>query len=345
MRGISKKSLSLILSGSLAVSGCATGPGSLQAKYGAATDACAAERHPLIDTESTVANTMVRDAVIGVLVGAAAGALIGGGNIKDVLIGAGAGLAAGAGAGYLDGKHKQYKTQEEVLAAIDGDTKTDLSRVSSAGQAIPALRRCRNQQIDQLKAQIDAKQIKRDAAMARLAEITKSVEQDNLLVDQVLGGIRGRSTEYVKAISVEKGLKQEDVDRALSEATADARVKDRQERAAAAMSLKLYASASSSSAVVAHVKAGQILDVTSRDGDWAAVQIDGKSGFAQTRHLKPISPPPGSSDGRTLLAQLTPQTNLATQHAALQRDDEQSRQSILRRLEMMQSVLPDHDAV
>ena len=107
----------LAVGGTMALSGCATSGGQgLQAKYGDASDRCAAFRQPLIATDEDFSAPIVQDAVIGALAGALIGGLTGGG--KGALIGAAAGGLTGAGAGYLQAKQRDSQNKSDVLAAI-----------------------------------------------------------------------------------------------------------------------------------------------------------------------------------------------------------------------------------
>ena len=188
----------LAVGGTMALSGCATSGGQgLQAKYGDASDRCAAFRQPLIATDEDFSAPIVQDAVIGALAGALIGGLTGGG--KGALIGAAAGGLTGAGAGYLQAKQRDSQNKSDVLAAIDTDASRDSKSMGPVGNAIRGLRQCRSTQAEQTAMNVERRKITKAEGQAQIAAIKSQTYQDGELIQAVLGKADERVKTYVDA--------------------------------------------------------------------------------------------------------------------------------------------------
>src|SRR6516162_1756778 len=107
----------VLISAMVTVSGCASGPGSLQSRYGDTTDVCYVDRQPLIETESRFSESMIAGGIGGAALGAGLGALLSGGSGRGAAWGALAGGLSGLVGGYLYAKQQQAQTREQLLAS------------------------------------------------------------------------------------------------------------------------------------------------------------------------------------------------------------------------------------
>ena len=290
MNIFAKRTVVIALSASIVLPGCNTS-GGLASRFGggAPNDACVAERKPLIDTESAFENTVLTGALIGAIGGAALGVMVGNGRAAGALAGAAIGAAAGGGLGYLEGKRQQAATSGEILALVNKDTRADQTSLSAAARAIPALQKCRLRQIEDLNRALSAKQIDRDAARARLKEITDAVEQDNALINSVLEKSDERTNQYIRAVAVENKLNVE-----VAEAAQSRVLKDKAQKGNGLAYLKgpseLRAGASKTADFIASLDGGTAVAVLEKSGSWRQVDAGGKTGFVQANQLSSTPP-------------------------------------------------------
>lgn len=203
----------LLAVGSTALAGCQT-TGQNLARFNDVNDRCVAYRQPLIQTEQDLQAPVAGGAVIGAVMG---GLLVGlaTGKAEGAVVGAIAGGLGGASLAYYDAKQKQARNQQELLAAIDGDARNDASRFSGLGGAITGLQGCRQQQIAELRQQILTKQLTKDQAIAKRADIQNSIRQDGDLVNAVFGYVDGRVETYVNSRA--KAMNTNDIQMALAD--------------------------------------------------------------------------------------------------------------------------------
>lgn len=189
----------VLITGALAVSGCATSQ-NLAGRFTDASDPCMAYRQPLIDTDKDFSTDMVTGAVVGALAGALLGAAIGGKNAgTGALIGAGAGALAGAGAGYLQAKQQESRNKEEVMRAIDKDAARDAQSLGKVGNAVRGLGQCRATAAERLAFDVETRKISRQQGLDGLEKLRQANAKDGELIEAVLGKADERVKTYVEA--------------------------------------------------------------------------------------------------------------------------------------------------
>ena len=121
----------------------------------------------------------VKSAVVGGLIGAASGALIGGLTSKDkkgALIGAAAGAVAGAAAGFFKARLEKIQDREQRLA----EYQTILGEVSDHWDlekaSVETALKCYDEQISILENLIKNKQISKEEFLDRMNEIRQGLE-------------------------------------------------------------------------------------------------------------------------------------------------------------------------
>ena len=203
----------LVAVGSSALAGCQT-TGQNLARFNDVSDRCVAYRQPLIQTEQDLQAPIAGGAVVGAVVGGLLGGLATG-KPAGAIAGALAGGLGGASLAYYDSRQKQARNQQELLAAIDGDARNDASRFTGLGSAITGLQGCRQQQIAELRQQVLAKQLTKDQAIAKRAQIQSSIRQDGDLVNAVFGHVDERVETYVNSRA--KAMNTNDIQLALAD--------------------------------------------------------------------------------------------------------------------------------
>ncbi len=296
------KSMACIAVAAVALAGCNT-TGGLTSRFGTGStpisNACAAERKPLIDTDQAFNETLLTGAVVGAVGGALLGVMVGDGRAVGALAGAAIGAAAGAGIGYLEAKKKEAKDTKEILALVDKDTLADQKTFGAAAKSISALQNCRVRQIEDLDRAVSTRQIDKEAARLRLKEIADAVEQDNALVNAVLQKSDERLDRYVRAVAVETKLDEAGTKTAVAEVAKERalQVRARQEQgiAYAKKVAELRTQASKTADTVASLDAGQPVVVLKKSGSWWRVSADGKTGFVQSGQLSSSKPKPAKN--------------------------------------------------
>ncbi len=190
--------LSLFLS-TLLLAGCAGLQPSLQ-KYDNVSDPCNEFRKPLIETETDLRKWVFGGAAAGAAAGAAGAAVVGGADTKETIFAALIGAVVGGTAGYLAGRRKQAKTDEELLSLIDGDAHSDTQTLKTTiNSAIENLHHCRQLEIDTVRSQVEKKEMTKAEALLRAARIQDDIDQDAELISQVFGRMDTRYATYVDA--------------------------------------------------------------------------------------------------------------------------------------------------
>ncbi|WP_339775259.1 SH3 domain-containing protein [uncultured Thalassospira sp.] len=198
MNVVSKRILVLMVSTSL-LSGCVT-PGTM-GKYDDKTDACYAERQPLVSIEKKFNESLVTGAVVGALVGGIAGALLGGKKNRTggVLVGAGVGLLTGLAAGYLQGKQQKGLSQQQILQEINSDTSTDKLRLSQTTGVVKKLTDCRFAQLQRVRNGLEANYLTKEQATSELKKIREQMAIDQKLIQGILDDSEKRLDAYASA--------------------------------------------------------------------------------------------------------------------------------------------------
>jgi outer membrane lipoprotein SlyB len=210
MNFIAKRSTILVVSASVALSGCVS-TGDLATRFNSdpAVDACSIHRQPLIDTEKTFSDSVIAGAVIGAVGGAVVGLVAGNGRVGGAVAGAVAGAALGGGLGYLEAKRQQAKTTDEILKLVNQDTQADQASFGAAARTISDLQNCRKKELETLNLNLKKKKIDKAAAAVELAAISKRIEEDNQLISAVLQRTEERTEKYIRAVAEEKKISEE----------------------------------------------------------------------------------------------------------------------------------------
>lgn len=176
----------------------------LTQSYNDPNDVCNAQRAPLINLRSTEQQDQINQALVGVVAGAAAGALVsvltGGNETEQILLGAGIGALAGGLAGYSKAYFEQQaarnKTRDQLLASVDSDARQESQLLTQTAASVKSLRDCRNQELAQIEQAIKGN-LPKDQARAQVLAVQSKVQQDNKLISEVLDGADERVTAYV----------------------------------------------------------------------------------------------------------------------------------------------------
>lgn len=117
--------------------------------------------------------------------------------LKHAIIG---GLA-GAAAGYLKGKLEQARSREELRNAINSDVRHDTRKVTEMGAILRNLNNCRQTQVLTVKQAFDDGSVTAQETKVALQAVRASVQGDNKLIEEILGGVTERKGVYVTSIS------------------------------------------------------------------------------------------------------------------------------------------------
>jgi outer membrane lipoprotein SlyB len=182
-------------------SGCA---GTDLEGYRDTSDACNSFRGTLAATEERFQERTQEWAAIGAvaagLLGATAGALIGG-NFQSAAIGGAAGALAGGGAGYLAGIRKETSDRDELLRSINNDAASDSQYVVQVRNAVQGLNECRLKEIATTRQQFEAGTISGEQARTQATAIQSRADEDNKLINTILGQVGNRLKVYADARS------------------------------------------------------------------------------------------------------------------------------------------------
>lgn len=226
-------SFALLLPG---VTGCAS-------KYGEQRTtvnyypACYAPVRDLRDRENDVAKTTVGGGVVGALGGALIG-LLATGKAEGALVGAAAGGATGVIAGNIYAKKQKMADDNIRLASYLQDLDGDISRLDIDGAAAMTSLQCYDRAFNALTASIKARQISRDAASRRFAEIMTGREEAASILGQIIDSSRNLSREYEQAFIQEENNIQQPQRTSLASAQAKKRTIDTGRRKARSLAQK-----------------------------------------------------------------------------------------------------------
>jgi hypothetical protein len=269
-------------------------------KYDDPLDACNTFRQPLIETETDLRVWAFGGAAAGAVVGGVIAALLGG-NASQIAGVAAAGAAAGGAAGYLAARKKQDSTQAELLAAIDNDATSDSEKVRQVTTTMERLWNCRQRQIENIRVQFEAGEISKAQALTMANDVQTASDEDNQLIEKVLGRIDQRYNAYVDAKAEVLEVDRSEVEPGETSKTAEKPgILETPEKtdevgktfadfdlepAAGEFKLKKAANIrngpSTKADKVAVLNAGRTISVTDRtkDGNWYAFIYNGKPAF------------------------------------------------------------------
>lgn len=188
-------------------------------------DNCAALRKPFKD----IKNEQLGRTVVGTLLGGLAGAIIGS-QIKTEKVvydqngrpvgvkrgnraaeGAIAGAVLGGLGGYLTGIEQHRQNQAELQKALDRRS-AERNQYDGLGQKLADLGNCRNQQIFDVQAQFEAKQLTPEVASSRLDKIQDWIAKDDSIIDKAAGMDAESVTRYAQAVAVADGVSAKDAE-------------------------------------------------------------------------------------------------------------------------------------
>lgn len=166
--------------------------------------ACYRPIHDLRSRENDVAKGTAGGAIVGALGGALLGLLASGGKWQGAVVGGATGGVVGTMAGNMYARKQQEANDNIRLASYLQDIDGDISNLDLAGAAARSSLQCYDQQFRILLTQIKARQITREAAQQRFAEITSGREEAiNILGSAVAHG-QNLNQEYEQAFASEQ---------------------------------------------------------------------------------------------------------------------------------------------
>lgn len=186
------------------------GTGGCASKYGTrktAVNYYPACYNPIADlrqNEHGTAAGTATGAVIGALGGALIGLLATGGKWQGAVVGGATGGVAGTVAGNIYAKKQQEADDNRRLASYLQDLDGDISNLDLAGAAARTSLQCYDRQFNLLVAAIRAKQIDRQSAAARYAEISSGREEAIAILGNAAQYGRNLDQQYEQAFMSEE---------------------------------------------------------------------------------------------------------------------------------------------
>lgn len=215
-----RRCLTCLLMTAFMLCGCASKYGSAQtnvqyypACYQPIEDLRAGERS---ETGGTVAGGL-----IGALGGALVGLMASNGKWQGAAIGAAMGGAAGTMAGNAYARNQQQADNNRRMAAYLQNLEGDISNLDIAQAAAKTSLQCYDRQFAQLLAAIKNRQISREAAAARYAEISNGRGEAIYILGENVVNARSLDEQYENAFRAE----EENLNRATAANVSPAQVK------------------------------------------------------------------------------------------------------------------------
>ncbi len=196
----------------LVVSACSTTKETQLATYVHKDDTCSSHRAQLINQQKDIVGDVAEGAAVGAIPGIAM--IIGGavlGSEELMVAGAGltaAGAMAGGTVGYLRAKRQQAGQQQALLRAIDSDITHDIRSLNALSSALDRLNTCRARQIESVRQRVESGQITAATARQEAARLRQRAQQDNRLVQEILGEYADRQKVYVESIAQTRQINQ-----------------------------------------------------------------------------------------------------------------------------------------
>jgi DNA-binding transcriptional regulator of glucitol operon len=193
MGGRQWQSRLLVVALTVMLAGCATNYENLTAD----------ERLLREQSDSFVAENVFGGAATGAIIGGVLGALVGaavGGDAESAgygaAAGAGAGLIVGGIDGYLQGKAAQYQANQVMMArAVAADVRKDNQRLSELLETASRVVEADKRKLEQLKAQVEARQITLDQA----SEEAEVIRENSETIEDTLADAREKRDNYLDA--------------------------------------------------------------------------------------------------------------------------------------------------
>jgi hypothetical protein len=285
-----------VLTSFVALTGCA---GSAGGPFGggsytvAADDSCGPQRQALKAYQDYFFSSMIQGAAIGAVGGGLMGLAIGG-NAQSAAIGAGVGALAGGATGYFAAKQKANSDPAALTSSVYDDVNRENGEIDGVSAAFRAVRTCRLQSADAVKADYAAKRISRDDAEARLQRIKQLFLEDVQFAQGLGSKMAERGGEYQNAsdkiVQMNPGAQQQASARetAPSNAAAASGMLEANEAA------RVREAGDPNARQVATLAPGERVSAVPGEApaDWTHVQLpDGKTGYVASRLLRPAGTP------------------------------------------------------
>lgn len=161
---------------------------------------------PISDLRSNE-NTVGKSTAIGAGIGAASGALIGfltTGKWEGALVGAAVGGAGGTMVGASYGQRQKEKNDNIRLAGYLQDLDGDISNLDVTSAAARSSLQCYDKQFNVLLREIKSKQISREAAQRRFAEIQSGREEAIAILGNAYQHATNLNQQYEQAFASEE---------------------------------------------------------------------------------------------------------------------------------------------
>lgn len=194
----------IILAIFLCTSGCASSQYGTQQTQVNYYPGCYQPIADLRSRENDVNRNTAGGALLGAFTGAMIGLLASGGKWQGAVIGGATGGVAGTMVGNMYGRKQQEKNDNIRLASYLQDMDGDISNMNVTTAAARTSLRCYDNAFNALIAQMKARQISREAAAQRFAEISSGREEAiNILGNTVEYG-QNLTQEYEQALMSEE---------------------------------------------------------------------------------------------------------------------------------------------
>lgn len=154
--------------------------------------------------ENNVARNTGAGALLGAFTGAVVGLLATGGKWQGAAVGAATGGVAGTMAGNLYGRKQQERDDNIRLASYLQDIDGDISNMDITTAAARTSLQCYNSQFAVLLREIKAKQVTRQVAEARFAEIASGREEAIAILGDAAQYGQNLTAQYEQALASEE---------------------------------------------------------------------------------------------------------------------------------------------
>jgi hypothetical protein len=308
-----------LLTSFVALTGCAGSAGPFGGGYTVASDdVCGAQRQALKAYHDYFFSAMIQGAAMGAVAGGLTGLMIGG-NAQSAAIGAGAGALVGGFGGYYLAKEKANSDPSSLTSSVYDDVNRENGEIDGVSGAFRAVRTCRIQSADAVKADYAAKRITHDDAQAKLQRIKQLFLEDVDFAQGLGSKMAERGNEYQNAsdkiVQMNPNAQQQAAAREHSAGPASAGPAGGGLVANEAARVREKGDASARQ-IAALAPGEQVMPVAGEaPSDWTHVKLaDGRTGYVASRLLRtagspaPVTaPPPVDAAG---VAQLTDSNQL-----------------------------------
>jgi outer membrane lipoprotein SlyB len=186
------------------LAGCANQGGNVQLVVDPA-DPCGQQRAALGEARTHFQDEIVAGAVQGGVMGAVGGALLGGltgggrGAIQGALLGGATGALVGGTSAYYKAKAEQYHDQITLARSMNADLQTESTEMDHVNASFARLRSCRFRVARDIKIQMRAGQVQRDAAIQTLEYQHRMFDQEIQVARSYGVNMEKRDNEYIAA--------------------------------------------------------------------------------------------------------------------------------------------------